>query len=421
MRMNLWNETKPLPITKEQVWAAWKKVRDNSGSYGIDKVSIDMVDADPAKYLYPVWNRLSSGSYFPPAVREKGIPKDVGKVRYLGIPTVCDRVAQMVIREELELILEPQFSEHSYAYRPKRSAHDAVETCKQNCKRFKWAIDLDIQGFFDNIDWGLMIRALRHFTNTNYHIMYVKRWLKASLIKEDGSLVERTKGTPQGGVISPLLANLFLHVVFDKWFEKRFPELKYERYADDVIVHCHSEKQAKYVLDMIGKRMGECKLNLHPDKTKIVYCKRNYKKKLPYRPKHVSFDFLGFTFRPRMVKTKRGKFILEFRPGISIKSRTKILAAIRKTNFHRWSNATLSKLGKLSCFQSIRGWINYYGKFRKSDLQNVFRLLNIRLMKWAKNKYKRFKRSYRLARIWLREVAISKPDLFEHWRHGWIP
>jgi group II intron reverse transcriptase/maturase len=416
--MNLFNETKTIPISKEQVWSAWKKVKSNAGSYGVDEISIDEIK--PAKHLYKVWNRLASGSYFPPAVREKGIPKADGKIRYLGIPTVCDRVAQLVIREELEQILEPQFSKNSFAYRPNKSAHDALEQCKLNCQRFKWAIDLDIKGFFDNIDWGLMIRALRHFTKTEYHIMYVKRWLKAPVQKENGELQQRTKGTPQGGVISPLLANLFLHVTFDKWFETNFPALTYERYADDIIVHCHSEKQANYVLDMIRKRMTECKLELHPEKTKIIYCQRNYKDKLPYKPEHVSFDFLGFTFRPRKVKTPRGKFITGFRPGLSKKSQKKICQVLREMKLHRIVGTTINKLGFINNLNlKIRGWINYYGVYRLSDLRAVFRVLNNRLLKWVKNKYKRFRNQTAKARQWLRNVQLKFPYLFEHWKFNW--
>jgi len=420
--MNLFNETKPLPISKEQVWQAWKRVKSNSGSYGIDQVSIGEVEINPSKHLYKLWNRLSSGSYFPEAVREKGIPKGNGEIRYLGIPTVCDRVAQEVIREELEQILEPLFSKNSFAYRPNKSAHDAVEQCKQNCQRFKWAIDLDIKGFFDNIDCGLLIRALRHYTKTEYHIMYVKRWLRAPIIKENGEIQQRTKGTPQGGVISPLLSNLFLHVTFDKWFEKQFPALAYERYADDIIVHCHSQKQAEYVLDMISRRMTECKLELHPDKTKIIYCKRNYKEKQTPKPDHTSFDFLGFTFRPRKVKTKRGKFITGFRPGISNKSRAKIWKVLREMKLHRFVTKTIDQLGQIKYLnRKIRGWINYFGKYRLSDLQNVFRVLNHRLLKWVKNKYKRFRNQTTNARKWLRNVSERYPYLFEHWNFGWKP
>lgn len=420
--MNLFNETRTIPISKEQVWSAWKKVKSNYGSYGIDKVSIDQVEREPAKHLYKVWNRLSSGSYFPVAVREKGIPKGDGKTRYLGIPTVCDRVAQMLIREELEQILEPHFSNSSFAYRPNKSAHQALEQCKGNCQKFKWAIDLDIKGFFDNIDWELLQKALQHFTQTKHHLLYVERWLKAPVLKENGELQQRTKGTPQGGVISPLLANLFLHVTFDKWFEKRFPELSYERYADDIIAHCHSQKQSEYVLDMIRKRMTECKLELHPEKTKIIYCKRNYKEKLPNKPEHTSFDFLGFTFRPRRVKTKRGKFITGFRPGISKKSQSKIWDSLRKMKLHRFVTKTIVQLGNIQYLNlKIRGWINYYGKFRLSDLRNVFRVLNHRLLKWVKNKYKRFRNQTAKARQWLRNVAIQFPYLFEHWKFGWRP
>ena len=420
--MNLFEKTKTIPISKEQVWSAWKKVKSNGGSHGIDEITINEIESKPAKYLYPVWNRLASGSYFPPAVREKEIPKDEGKVRKLGIPTVSDRVAQLVIREELEQILEPIFSNNSFAYRPNKSAHGALEQCKRNCQRYKWAIDLDIKGFFDTIDWGLMIRALRHFTQTEYHIFYVKRWLKVPVIKENGETEQRTKGTPQGGVISPLLANLFLHVTFDRWFEKLFPKLTYERYADDIVVHCHSEKQADYVLDMIRKRMTACKLELHPEKTKIVYCKRNYKKKLAYQPKHKSFDFLGFTFKPFQVKTRKGKFTTGFRLGISAKSRVKIWKKLRAMKLHRFVTKTVSELGSIQHLnKQIQGWINYYGKFRKFDLAYVFRVLNNRLVKWARNKYKRFRKSYRRARKWLRQIADSYPYLFVHWEYGWKP
>jgi RNA-directed DNA polymerase len=420
--MNLLDETRTIPISKEQVWSAWKKVKSNHGSYGIDKVSIDMVSGKAGKYLYQVWNRLSSGSYFPVAVREKGIPKGEGKTRYLGIPTVCDRVAQMVIREELEQILEPLFSESSYAYRPNKSAHGALEQCKINCQHYKWAIDLDIKGFFDNIDWGLMIRALRHYTKVEYHVMYVKRWLKAPLKKENGEVQERTKGTPQGGVISPLLANLFLHVAFDKWFENRFPELRFERYADDIIVHCHSQKQAKFVLGLIRERMAGCKLELHPEKTKIIYCKRNYKDKLPFQPEHTSFDFLGFTFRPRKVKTKRGKFITGFRAGISNKSCAKIWDKLREMKLHRFVDKTIGQLSTIQHLNlKIQGWINYYGKHRLSDLRKVFRVLNRRILKWVLNKYKRFRRSWFKARRWLRNIANRYPHLFVHWQYGWKP
>lgn len=218
------------------------------------------------------------------------------------------------------------------------------------------------------------------------------------------------------------MANLFLHVPFDKWFEKHFPELPFERYADDINVHCHSQKQAEYVLDMIRKRMTECKLELHPDKTKIVYCQRNYKEKLETKPEHVSFDFLGFTFRPRKVKTPKGKFITGFRPGISKKSRQKIWDTLREMKLHRIVGTTIDKIGYIKHLNlKIRGWINYYGVYRLSDLRAVFRVLNNRLLKWVQNKYKRFRKRKDKARLWLRNVAKCYPNIFEHWKFGWKP
>jgi len=295
-------EQKSQPILKRQVMEAFKQVKSNKGASGVDNLSISEVSQHPMKYLYPLWNRLASGSYFPKPVREVEIPKTDGRIRKLGIPTVQDRTAQMVIRQELEQIVDKQFSSNSFGYRLGKSAHQAIKQCRANCMEMDWAIDLDIKSFFDEIDHDLMLRALSYFTDKNHIHLYVKRWLSASVQKKDGNVYARTKGTPQGGVISPLLANIFLHVVFDNWISHYHPKVKFERYADDIIIHCQNFKQALRTLEAVKARFKQCKLQIKEGKSNIVYCKRNQKKHPPFKVHYVTFDFLGFTFKPRMVK-----------------------------------------------------------------------------------------------------------------------
>jgi group II intron reverse transcriptase/maturase len=364
---------------------------------------------------------MASGSYQPMPVREVFIPKYDGSMRALGIPTIKDRVAQMVIKEELEAIVDKHFSGSSYGYRPNKSAHDAVEQCRINCMQYNWAIDLDIKGFFDNIDHRLMIRALKHFTTAKHILLYVKRWLKAPVQQKDGSIrLNEGKGTPQGGVISPLLANIFLHFAFDTWFEQKFPELRFERYADDIIIHCKHFKQALGVLEMVNARMCQCKLELKREKTNIVYCKGNQKKHPPFKPKYVSFDFLGFTFKPRIVR-KHGKLFRGFSPAISRKSQKVITQALFKMKLHRMVHLQLPQLATLLA-DKLRGWIYYFGRVRKSEMRFVFRVLNFRLVKWVRNKYKRFrKRHWFFAWKWLAEISKRYPTMFEHWKFGFTP
>jgi len=413
------DKSKPYPITKEQVWEAFKLVKSQGGSAGVDGITISEIAKNPEKHLYPVWNRLASGSYFPQAVKRVEIPKGDGGVRYLGIPTVKDRVAQMVITKELEEILEGVFSENSFGYRPKKSAHQAVDQARRNCWHYAWVIDMDIKGFFDNIDHGLMVRSLKHYTDRKHIITYVKRWMKAPIELKDGSQLQNTeKGTPQGGVISPLLANLFLHVVFDKWIEDKYPECPFERYADDIIVHVKNEPTARKVLKQIRSRLEHCKLELHPDKTKIVYCDRQGRRRKKEN-KNKQFDFLGFTFRTRLTKTKDGKLIKGFSPSISKKSIKRITSELSKLKLHRWVYMSIQKVSKILS-PKIRGWINYYGRFHKSGMELLFRYLNQRLIKWAFNKYKRFKRRKvsHYARKWLSKLSKTYSHLFPHWYHG---
>ena len=412
---------KSQPIEKRQVMEAFNKVRSNKGTSGVDKLSIAEVHSRPMKYLYPVWNRLASGSYFPKPVREVEIPKSDGGLRKLGIPTVQDRTAQMVIREELEQIVDKQFSKNSFGYRPGKSAHHAIKQCRENCMQMDWAIDLDIKSFFDGIDHDLMLQALSYFTKSKHIHLYVKRWLKAKVQKKDGSIAPRTKGTPQGGVISPLLANIFLHVVFDSWIEKHHPEVKFERYADDIIIHCQNFKQAMRTLEAVKSRLAQCKLEIKEGKSNIVYCKRNQKKHPPFKVHYVSFDFLGFTFKPRMVKGYFGNFHLGFTPSISRSSQKRINQTLFKMKLHRMVHLRLQDLAGIIA-DKVRGWIHYYGKARMSELHYVFRFLNMRLAKWVRNKYRRFRRKHWFyAYKWLQNTAKQYPTMFVHWEYGFMP
>ena len=410
------------PIEKWQVWEAFKRVKAAKGAPGLDGVTIKMVEADPRRYLYPVWSRMASGSYYPKPVKEVLRPKADGTTRRLGVPTVCDRVAQMVIKQELESVVETEFSNNSFGYRPMRSAHEAVGQCRLNCMKNNWVIDLDIKGFFDNIDHWLMMRAVKRFTRKKHILMYVERWLKAPVMKEDGRIEQKQgKGTPQGGVISPLLANIFLHLAFDKWLEEKYPGMSYERYADDIIVHCKTYSQACEMLKAIKRRLVQCKLDLHPEKTKIVYCKRNQKRHPAPKYMQVSFTFLGYEFKPRWVKNKYGKFQLAFTPAISAKAKKHILSELRRMKLHRWVTATIEDIAeKLS--PKLRGWINYFSKFHASAMRVIFHLLNLRLFKWVRKKYKRFKRKKsELVWKWLKSVYQSNPNLFPHWQFGVHP
>ncbi|HUW07494.1 MAG TPA: group II intron reverse transcriptase/maturase [Williamwhitmania sp.] len=414
-------EQKTQPITTEQINEAFKRVRANWGSYGIDHVSIAQVDNNKRKYLYPLWNRMASGSYFPKAVRQSLISKGCGKLRALGIPIVIDRVAQQVIAAELENMVDKTFSDSSYGYRPNKSAHQAIEQCRINCMKYSWVIDIDIKGFFDNVDHDLLMKAVQWHTDKKHILLYCKRWLEAPVRKTDGTIQHPNGvGTPQGGVISPILANTFLDVVFDKWIEKRNPEVVYERYADDIVIHCSNIKEALRLLEAIKERFRTCKLEVNKDKTKIVYCRRNQKKRPPFKVYYQKFDFLGFTFKPRIIK-ERGKLKLGFSPAISQKSIARINDELRKLKIHRWTYFSLSRIGEI-LKSKIRGWLNYYSKFRRSELRHLFRDFNKRLAKWIRNKYRRFRRRHWYhAYKYLQSIAKRYPYMFEHWKVGFMP
>ena len=409
---------KPFDISKWVVWEAFQRVKANKGAAGVDEVSIAEFEQDRDKNLYRIWNRMSSGSYFPPPVKAVEIPKAGGAgVRVLGVPTVTDRVAQTVARMYLEPKVEPIFHPDSYGYRPKKSALDAVGTCRQRCWRADWVIDLDIKAFFDNVPWDLILKAVEHHTDQRWILLYVRRWLTAPIQQPDGVLVERDRGTPQGSAISPLLANLFMHYAFDAWMVREFPSIPFERYCDDVVVHCGSERQARMMRDAIAARLAQVGLEMHPDKTRIVYCQDADR-----RDTHevTSFTFLGYTFRPRLAKNKWGKHFVSFLPAVSRDAVVAMGREIRSWHIARRSDKSLDDLARM--FNSIaQGWINYYGRFYKSMLYSLLRRLNRHLVRWACRKYKRLKRRERRAMHWLAEVASRAPGLFAHWRFGLRP
>jgi RNA-directed DNA polymerase len=408
------DKTKPFNISKHVVWEAYLRVKANQGAAGIDEQSIADFEKDVKNNLYKIWNRMSSGSYFPPPVRTVTIPKSNGGQRKLGIPTVGDRIAQMVVKLYLEPEVEGHFHPDSYGYRPGKSALDAVGQARERCWKYDYVIDLDIKGFFDNLEHSLIMRAVKKHTNSEWILLYIERWLKAPVQLESGTLVNRDRGTPQGSVISPLLANLFMHHAFDQWMREHHPYAPFERYADDAVIHCTSEQQAKYVLTAIAKRLAQCKLELHPEKTKIVYCKDGKRKG---SSEHECFDFLGFTFRPRLSKDRKGRYFVNFSPAISAKAGKAISGTIRSWRLHLRSNRTLEELAAM-VNPRVQGWINYYGSYYRSAIHQHLRQLEAYLVGWAIRKYKRFKRHESWASTWLGRIAKREPRLFAHWRLG---
>lgn len=406
------SKAKPFCISKWEVWEAYRRVKANQGAAGVDGQSIIEFEADLKNNLFKLWNRMSSGSYFPPPVRRVEIPKDNGGRRPLGIPTVADRMAQTVVKRYLEPILEKHFHPDSYGYRPGKSAIEAIGTARQRCWRYDWVLDLDIKGFFDSIDHRLLMRALRKHTDCRWVLLYIERWLKVPVQLEDGSLIPRERGTPQGGVISPLLANLFLHYAFDKWIQRHYPRIPFERYADDGICHCRSKVEAEGLRLAIERRFAECGLELNLQKTRVVYCKDdNRRGDYPEQ----KFDFLGYMFRPRTSKSRQDRYFVNFSPAISAKAAKSIRETMRQWRMHRQSDKSLEDLARISN-PVIRGWINYYGSFYKSALYPVFQTLNNILARWASRKYKRLRGRKRAAHLWLQRIADGQPCLFAHWQ-----
>lgn len=404
-------QAKPFPITKRQVWEAYKRVKANQGGAGVDGQSIATFDEDMENNLYKLWNRLASGSYMPPPVKRVEIPKANGGIRPLGVPTVADRIAQMVAKQALEPEMERHFHPDSYGYRPGRSAHQAIGEARKRCWRNDWVVELDIRGFFDAIDHELLMRALHRHTQERWVLLYIERWLKAPVQILDGTLKKRDAGTPQGGVISPLLANLMLHYTFDAWMQRRFPHIPFERYADDGVCHCRTREQAEELMEALKQRFADCKLDLHPEKTRIIYCKDDDRRG---NDPVTSFDFLGFTFRARRSKNRWGKHFVNFSPAMSNKAGKRIRQEVRSWKLHLRSDKALEDLGRM--FNAhIRGWINYYSAFYKSAMYPTLRHIDRKLTLWVVRKFKSLKGHRRRATHVLESIARKNTRMFAHW------
>jgi RNA-directed DNA polymerase len=403
--------TKPFDISKRRVLEAYWQVKANQGAAGIDHESIAMFEADLSRNLHKLWNRLASGSYFPPPVRQVEIPKRQGGVRILGVPTVADRIAQQVVKARIEGELEALFHPDSYGYRPNKSAADAVAVTRERCWKYDWCVEFDIRRAFDELDWDLLRTAICKHVKDPWARLYIERWLTTLAVSPDGQAVVRTKGVPQGSVIGPLLMNLYMHYCFDAWMRREHPRNPFSRYADDAVAHCRSESEAKALLAAIAGRLKACKLEMHPEKSGVVYCKdRNRSKEYP----RIQFTFLGYTFRQRRAKARDGKAWTNFLPAVSAAATRRMCRTIREWHLPRQTPASLTELA-MRYDPTLRGWLNYYGRFYRSALWRVFDHVDQSLLRWARRKYRRLARSPRRARRWLQKMVYRQPRLFIHW------
>ena len=406
-------ESKQYNISKKVVLEAYKRVRQNKGSAGMDGIDFAKFEENLKDNLYKIWNRMSSGSYFPSPVLAVEIPKKNGGVRTLGIPTISDRIAQMTARMYLEPKVEPIFHKDSYGYRPNKSAIDAIGKVRERCWKYDYVIELDIKGLFDNIDHELLMKAVELHTDEKWLKLYIRRWLKTPFATKEGILTERKSGTPQGGVISPVLANIFLHYAFDVWMERNYPIAPFARYADDAIIHCKSEKEAKEIKEALNQRMKQCKLELHPDKTRIVYCKdEDRTEDYPI----TQFDFLGYTYKAVYIKCKDGKLRNNFIASASQKACKNLRDKIKELKLHKMSGSSINIIAK-SINPIVRGWINYFGKYNVSALKYTIKCIESRIVRWAMNKYKHFRGRRQRAEKWLSELRNREPKLFSHWSY----
>lgn len=405
---------KSFEISKWEVWEAYQKVKANKGAPGVDKVTLKEFEKDLQNNLYRLWNRLASGSYFPPPVLAVEIPKSHGEgTRMLGVPTVADRIAQTVVAAHLEKRVEPIFHPDSYGYRPNRSALDAVSACQRRCWKTNWVVDLDIQKFFDSVPHDLIVKAVEAHTDARWVLLYVKRWLTAPVQLPNGSLAERDRGTPQGSAVSPVLANLFLHYAFDEWMARKFPAIAFERYVDDAVVHCISERQARMMVEAIRERFAEVGLQLHPTKTQVVYCKdANRTGSYPNR----AFTFLGFTFQARGARRKDGKVFTSFLPAASKEALKRTSAEVRGWRLHLRTGHTFAELAR-RINPIVRGWMQYYGAFYRTELYPLLQRINAYLMRWIRQKYKRLRARKKAQASWKR-ITKQYPRMFAQWR--WV-
>ena len=404
--------TKSFGISRHIVLEAYRRVKANRGAAGIDNESIEMFEADLKSNLYRIWNRMSSGCYFPPAVKQVEIAKKSGGTRILGVPTVSDRIAQMVVKLYVEPQLDGLFHPDSYGYRPRKSAKQAIAITRQRCWHFDWVVEFDIKGAFDNLDHDLLMKAVRTHIKDRWILLYIERWLKAPFETADRVLVPREKGTPQGGVVSPTLMNLFMHYSFDRWMQKTHPQCPFARYADDAVVHCHSQAEAEHLLAEIGERLSQCKLMMHPDKSKVVYCKdSNRRLKYP----QVQFTFLGFTFKPRGAVNKQGQMFTGFLPAVSRDAIVRMLRTIKSWQLQRQTSTTIEDLSA-RYNPVLRGWWNYFSSFYQSAMDRVYLQVERKLAYWARRKHKRLAGHLRRSFLWLERVARYRPELFVHWQ-----
>jgi group II intron reverse transcriptase/maturase len=407
-------KSKPYEIPKTIVLEAYKKVKRNKGSAGIDGITFDDFEKNLKGNLYKIWNRMSSGSYFPSPVLAVEIPKKTGGTRKLGIPTISDRIAQMVARGYVESKVEPIFHQDSYGYRPGKSALDAVGKARERTWKFDYVLELDIKGLFDNIDHKLLMKAVEKHVEEKWVKLYIERWLVAPFETNEGDIIERKSGTPQGGVISPVLANLFMHYAFDVWMKTNYPDCLFERYADDAIVHCKTLGKTKRVLKSLEKRMNEIGLQLHPEKTRIAYCKDEDRKgEYPI----TEFEFLGYTYKARYIRCRDGKMRNNFICYVSKQSGKFFRDKIKTLEIHKKTGSTIQMISEI-LNPLIRGWMNYFGKYSPSAMKYTLAVIENRIIKWAMSKYKYFRGRRKRAEKWLSQVKQREPALFAHWKLG---
>jgi RNA-directed DNA polymerase len=403
--------TKSFVIAKREVWEAYQQVKANRGAAGIDEETIAMFDQNLSRNLYKLWNRMSSGSYFPPPVKQVEIPKAKGGTRKLGIPTVSDRIAQTVVKRAIEPILDPIFHPDSYGYRPGRSAKQAIAVTRKRCWQFDWVVEFDIKSAFDQIDHSLLMKAVSSHIREGWILLYIERWLTAPFETTDGERLPRERGTPQGGVVSPIMMNLFMHYTFDAWMKRVNPSCPFVRYADDAVVHCRTRKQAEEVMRSIALRLADCGLTMHPEKSKVVYCKdSNRTASYP----HVSFTFLGFTFRPRVAINRQKRAFTNFLPGVSADALKRMRKEVRGWRIHRQTPGTLVELAQ-QYNPKIRGWWNYFGAFYRTAMRGLSQYIDQKLELWARRKYKTLSRNKQRSAGWLRKMKNETPRMFSHW------